>query len=1033
MHYEAYTSRTIGKLKNLVEHYGRLIFVPVGTLDGAVCAETKEHLRSPDEVGAWEPLEAGRRWGGEWGNLWIKGSVRAPASAAGKKLYALPKTGASEILCFRDGSPCGLINSKNDFVGGNHAACLVTANAADGETHEMAFECYAGHFCAGSSPFDNYGRDSAPDSDFARTFDSITVAYMDEEMKDFVFDLRTVIQLSQLPDDIALRGIARDALDAVYGELALYPLHYTDAELREAAYKCRALLAPALEKAAPEESRGFVALTGHSHMDTAWLWPVAETVRKCARTYSEALDLMDVYPEYRFIQSSALHADWMRRYYPDIFERMKKRVAEGRYEPNGAVWVECDCNITSGELMARQFIYGQRFTREHFGYTSDAFWLPDTFGYNSAIPQIMKLAGVKYFLTTKIGWNDLNRFPCESFLWRGMDGTEVLTHFFVTHCYPDPETIHNAVAALQNKRDDDSRLAAFGYGDGGGGPTYGMIESARRTMGLPGLPETEYMSVSDYMKRLEKKSDRLPVYDGELYLELHRGTLTQMHDIKRNNRKAEFALRDMEFMNVYAGAPENERTDELYKTLLMNQFHDILPGTSLTCVNDLARKEVTGVINDAAAIARGYGESMTDGDENYITLYNTLGHDRSDAVVIEGEIADVEGGACQTYTDPAGRTVTAITGLHIPAFGARTVALKETGVVYESPFAEGGDTLETPYYSVRFAPDGTIESLYDKSARREVRDGGDTLPLGTFLFGEDVPRSWDNWDIDSDIDLKLRPSARLLSRETVSDGAVEHRIRCVYALGRKTTVTVDQVFYATSRRIDFHAVADWHEKHSLLKVAFDVDVKASFAKNEIQFGSIDRPTTRNNSLEAARFEVCNHKWTDMSETRYGVALLNDCKYGISVEGSRMVLTLHRSGCRPDVTGDEGVHEMTWSLLPHTGAWSAENVVRPAYELNVPCVAVRGALKGAHVPLLSLDAPNVIVEAVKCAYDVEGAYVVRLYECERTRTNCTVTFGRPVSTVSETNLLEEELSALKVNDNSVSLEFAPFEIKTLLVK
>lgn len=331
---------------------------------------------------------------------------------------------------------------------------------------------------------------------------------------------------------------------------------------------------------------------------------VSETIRKCARTYSNVVRLMDQYPEYKFIQSSALHLDWMRRYYPSVFERIKKYVKEGRYEPNGGVWVECDCNITSGELMARQFLYGQLFTREYLGYTSDAFWLPDTFGYNGAIPQIMQESEVRYFYTTKMGWNDLTRFPFTTFKWKGIDGSTVLTHLHSIDTIPDVNDTDREIRSIQNKEYFEGRLFCFGHGDGGGGPTPAMLEKARRIMGVPGLPEAYYTTVSDFMKEIEQTADKLPTYTGELYLEMHRGTLTQMHDIKRTNRKCEFALRDMDYFNVLSGDPKNTRTDELYKTLLTNQFHDILPGTCYTGVTQNAVKENLAVIGEAGADRR---------------------------------------------------------------------------------------------------------------------------------------------------------------------------------------------------------------------------------------------------------------------------------------------------------------------------------------------------------------------------------------------------------------------------------------------
>jgi len=1026
MVYERYTGRMHGKLKAAADIYSKLIFAKVGELSDAVYLDTAEHFRSVPAEG-WQPLEKGRRWGGEWQNMWVAGKAVVPAEAAGKKLYTVSNANAVEILFFVNGKPCGIFNSKNDFIGAMHSAELITADAKEGDVYDLAFECYAGHFCAGTAPYANYGRDAAPNAEFMRTYEGINLCVMDELVKDFVFDLTTLLQLAQrLPTNDFLRGKALNTLEKVYGALIQYPLHYSSEEWHASLAECREIMADALAHTEADKSRGYVGILGHSHMDTAWLWPISETIRKCARTYANALSLMEQYPEYKFIQSSALHLDWMRRYYPDIFEGIKRRTAEGRYEPNGGVWVECDCNITSGEAMVRQFLKGQRFTRKYLGYTSDCFWLPDTFGYNAAIPQIMRESDVSYFYTTKMSWNDLNSFPHDTFRWKGLDGSEVITHFNLMHRFPDADNIIGAVDSIRNKQVFDGKLLAYGFGDGGGGPTYGMLEQARRASDLCGMPEVETTTVSDFMKKIEAEAVNLPVYDGELYLELHRGTLTQMHDIKRNNRKAEIALHDMEFMAAVTGANKSACSDELWELLLKNQFHDILPGTSLTCVNDLARKEVTGIINDANAETARLADSILT-DDNYITVFNSASFDRSDIVYLDTPIG-------QPFTDVMGRERYAADLGTIPALGAKSVEVRDlpADLSLKFDFDEDLRTVRTRHVTAKFDENGFIESLVDHASGREVRrEGAD--PLNKFIICEDVPQNYDDWDIDADIAFKKPGKVELLSRKVVSCGAFELRIRSEYAIGRESILTQDMVFNAKSPRIDFHTKIDWKDKHSLLKVSFDVDVMSATAKHEIQFGHVDRPTTRNTSIEAAQFEVCNHKWTDISESRFGVALLNDCKYGISVEGSDMRLSLHRGGCRPDVTGDEGVHEVTYSLLPHTGAFGAENVVRPAYLLNYPVIVRPGKLASPVEPLIRIGESNIIAEAIKPAEDIENAYVVRLYECERCRTACEIALASDVKEAWVVNMLEEEKYRLDITDGKVKLDIAPFKIVTLMLK
>ena len=1023
---EKYIARTHQKFANVLDLYAAHIFKTVDTIDRVYALHTPDHLRKPPTLEAMQPIAPDTKWGEEWGNMWLRASYTVPAELESQQLCVIPDVNAVEILCFKDGIPAGIINSKNKFIGGEHCAMFMEASAKAGTTIDLAFDCYAGHDCLDCMPYDNYARDEDEPQDFTHLYQGIRIVALDKVIRDFVFDTATALQLAKLPGENFAGMKAHQCLMAAFPYLIQDVRQATEEELRASAAKISQILAPALAKSGGDRSRGKVGVIGHSHMDTAWLWPVAETIRKCARTYSQALTLMDMYPEYTFIQSSVLHLDWMREYYPDIFEGIKQKVAEGRYEPNGGVWVECDCNITGGEAMVRQFVYGQRYTMKHLGYKSDSFWLPDTFGYNAAIPQIMLGNGVKYFYTTKLDWNDLNTFPAHTFVWRGLDGSEVLTHLNRTHFMPDVENLTTMVNELVDKRSCDMRLAAYGFGDGGGGPTYGMLEFLKRTEGLDGMPQIQSTTISKFMQEVEEKKENLPVYDGELYLELHRGTLTQMHEVKKNNRNAEIALHNLELFNVLSGKAINENRDVLYKTLLKNQFHDILPGTCLPKVYEIAIPEMHDMIAKTNAETMAYAKEMSAAAENTVSLYNPLSFDRSDVVTLDGAY-NVAGCSAQVYTDFDGSIKTAVKTA-IPAMEAVTLKLTQSSDS-KSAFTAEGNVLTTPYYQVTFDENGYIANLIDLEADRQVnREGG--APLGTLWLGEDMPKIWDNWDIDDDIFVKLNPVTGLLSREVVSDGSVEYRIRSLYRLSKTSTATVDTVFYAQNRRIDFEVKLDWHERHTLLKAGFDVNVRSAFVKNEIQFGHMDRPTTRNNSLEAAKFEICNHKWSDLSETHYGVAILNNCKYGLSAEGSDLRLTLHKAGCRPDPVTDNGVHTMTYSLLPHMGSFDAETVVQPAYELNYQPITVAGAL---NVPkLFSLSNPGIICETVKNAEDMEGAYVLRLYESERNAANCTLTING-AKTVWATNMLEEKQEQLPIADGQVKLKFRPFEIKTILVE
>lgn len=1026
MYNEKFKDRMFQRIEKALSVYQKMIYENAVELEDVCSLQTKEHFRTVPENG-FEPIEKGTKWGGEWVNIWVKGFFTVPSELDGKALYAVSQCGGREQLFFVNGIPRGIFNSKNtEFIGGNHMSQFIGKQKA-GEKIEIAVESYAGHFDVDTGPFDNYDYPDIPQGDYSHTYDGIRICTRNEDIFTLVIDIRELLGAARtLPESNYVKWRARNALEKINEVLVLYPKHATEEEFRTGIEQALAVSRPFFTGG---NSRVFgkVGITGHSHMDTAWLWPVSETVRKCARTYANALNLMEQYPTYRFMQSSALHGEWMKEYYPTIFEDMKKRVAEGRYEPNGGVYVECDCNITSGELMVRQFLKGQQFTRENFNYTSDTFWLPDTFGYNANIPQIMQGSEVKYFCTTKIGWNETNRFPFGSFVWKGIDGSEVLTHFMRIHCWPDVHDCTCVVNDISLKDSTDMRLISYGYGDGGGGPTAAMVETSLRSSCMEGMPEVEPMSVSAFMQELEHGKEKLPVYRDELYLELHRGTLTQLHEVKRKNRKAEYALHDMEYFNVLSGKVQNPESDKWLKILLKNQFHDILPGTSITPVYKVFHEEMDEILSNYRKSADEYAKTLTDGSE-CLTLFNTLSFDRKDVAFVETE-GYAKDYPSQRYIDVCGRNLLAVSALNIPGFGSRTLTFIQSGQENKSAFEYDGSTLKTPFAEIVFDENGYIASFIDKASGRQLRKNGGE-PLGVFLFGEDVSLDYDNWDIERDVVKNLKPVHGFKGRELVSDGAVMIVLRSSFDIGNGTTLLQDMICYADNPRIDFHTLIDWHSHHRLLKAGFDLDVSASKARCEIQFGLTERPTTENNSLEVAKFEVCNHKYTDVSEPGFGAAVLNDCKYGISVYDCNLCLSLHRGGDHPDVSGDEGVHELTYSLLVHNCGFSAASVVKPAYELNVPVYAVKGECNNA--AFAAVNVPNIIIETVKPAEDGSDAYVLRAYECEGTKTRCNITLSSLVTKAVLTNMLEDERELLKTENNSVDLTFRPFEIKTIKV-
>lgn len=1039
---DANKNKTLAKVERFRSSYDRYLFTAVDEVSMEMLPTDDSYRQPPEDSCAWQPAEKGAHWGGNYGYAWFRGSYTVPEKLAGHTLWLHSEAGESEALLFIDGTPKGLFDFAPDVgfpQNRLHKLQPLTDAALPGQSYEVALEAYAGHELCGTMPFDSVGNSTERPYpyNFNRTFNGVYVVEVDENIQAFLMGLDILFQMYRGLDDANYtKWQISNILEQLYALLPQMPWEHEKEEWYPLIAKARQIMAPVLEdkRAAGEKSLfGSFGLIGHSHLDTAWMWPVRETKHKAARTFANALSVMDRYPDYTFVQSSVLHLDWMKKEYPAIFEGIRQRTAEGRWEPNGGSWVECDCNITGGELMVRQFVRGQRFLQENLHYQADAFWLPDTFGYSAAIPQILRGCGMKYFLTTKLSWNEANAFPYDTFVWKGIDGSEVLTHFNLTHCWPSPEALlHNARHTVRHKDDCDKKLLSYGFGDGGGGPSYSMAEMAKAVEGMRSLPQASHTTVSAFMQDIEAHAERLPVYDGELYLELHRGTLTQMHDIKRSNRKAEFALHNLELVNVHTaavnGTPRAEETAELLDTVLLNQFHDILPGTTMADVHDLAMAENYAAVRRAQELTAGM---LTGEEAPALTVYNPQSFDWDTQFTAEDTGLVPANLPWQRYIALDGRACVAISGVMVPAFGSMCLPMVKADGQYDgrSPFRVEGGRVETPFAEVEFAPDGGMVSFVDKTSRRQLV-ADPAHPLNTLLMGEDIPCVWDNWDVDYDQRVKMQPQNRVLSREVVSVGALQCRIRQTVALGRQSVLRQDVVFYADSPRVDFETVVDWQDTHSLLKVSFPVDIRANFARHEIQFGHVQRPTNENTPQNKSQFEVCNHKWTDLSENRYGVAVLNDCKYGVSVDGSDIRLTLLKGGCHPDPRGDVGKHTFTYALLPHAGGFCADTVVRGGYALNNPPLTVPGASR----PLPSLvhtDVSNVTVETVKFAEDGCG-YILRLYETECSATPCRLTFGIPVEAVIQTDMLENNGQPLCVENDSVDMWLKPFEIRTLRV-
>ena len=1014
-------NQTIRKMKRFSRMLTERMFLPQASLMPtgyleASCIEDSD--REPPRASYGTSLPA--RWGGKGHYAWFHMEWQVPEELAGMPLYFYPHIGFYEATLWVNGVIHSNYAAKYvEGSHGNHWCNRFAEKAEAGAVYTFDLECYAWHEVPGTAPFDTMNRE-----DFTYPVDACEICTRDDLVFDFAFDLSTLLSLRDcLPNASLRRAEIENALLGAHRVLFYDPAAVSSEAFRRGLEKAAPLLKSALEKE-NGDNPGYVGLIGHSHMDTAWLWTIAETERKCARTYANSLNLMEEYPEYRFIQSSAYHADMLRRHYPELFERIRQAVARGQWEPNGGVWVECDCNLTGGEYMVRQFLWGQRFTRKYYGYTSDCFWLPDTFGYSQAIPQIMKGCGIRYFLTTKMSWNDTNAFPATTFIWQGLDGTRVLTHFNRTHQGPDPELIQRITEggeAIRDRRVTDMRLFSFGKGDGGGGPEFEMLETARRVKNLNGIARCEYTSVSDFMKRLEKNIVDPTLWADELYLELHRGTLTNQHEIKRGNRLLEIALHNLEAAEVMRAVEENRAASEeqiapMMNTLLVNQFHDILPGTCIHPALEQSKRDV------GEAIRKAHAETGRVLSGNEAVLFNGLAMERKETLHLSGTFGDISGVQNQRYTDVEGKERLSVYGLALRPLSTAPVCFG-SGLQEDCPFVVEDDHVVTPYAEIRFDEQGAIASLIDRRVGRELVAG---MPLNSFLLAEDVPADWDNWDLDADTECRFVRAGSLQSRSVISAGSVELVIRSVWKIGEHSTLTQDMIFDAHAPQISFETSLDWQEEHRFLKAAFDTALHADGVRSEIQFGCIRRTNHRGTDRDKARFEVCNHKYSDISEGRYGLSILNDCKYGISANEGCLALSLHKGGMRPDPAGDKGLHTFRYALYLHNGPYG-EDVVEKAYQFNYPVIAVE---KGMGMDsLVQTDCADIVLETVKPCEDAQKAYILRLYESTGSYSRCRLTFGHAVKALYECSMLEEEEKEIGKDEELV---FTPFAIRTIKV-
>lgn len=993
----------------------------------------------------WREFKTGDLWGGKDCHGWFKCHVTVPEDFNGKTI-------ALNFHTFDEGwdatNPQFILYVNGKQIQGldiNHREAILTHNAVAGTKYEIDLHAYAGMLADKKATL--HGK----------------LVVIDMEARKLYWNLKVPVDVCKELDKEDKNRI--DTISVLNDAVNLIDLRRVKSkEYNESLIKANEFL----EKNFYSEKCGnddvIATCVGHTHIDVAWLWTVAQTREKAARSFLTVLKLMEEYPEYIFMSSQPQLYKMVKEDYPELYERIKEKVKEGVWEPEGAMWLESDCNVTSGESLVRQILHGKRFFKEEFNVDNEILWLPDVFGYSAALPQILKKSGIKYFMTTKIAWNQFNKIPNDTFMWKGIDGSEVLTHFITTtmpgqdrkshfttyNGHIQPDAIMGAWRRYQNKNLNNDVLVSFGWGDGGGGATLEMLENARRlSKGIPGAPKVKMGTSLEFFKNLEEKvsnNKKLPKWVGELYLEYHRGTYTSMARNKRDNRKCENLYLAAEKLNslsmLLGNSYPQKNIKDSWEVILLNQFHDIIPGSSIKEVYDVTKVEYKELLENVDTIIN-QGVNNISGKINLksrsVVVMNTLGFKRNDIAtfnvpsdITNPAVKDEFGNeiVCQKIED----NKAIFFAENIPANGYKSFEIieatnKETLVDVKISTT----SIENKFFKIQLDDKAEIKSFINKEANREILKEG--LKGNVIQAFEDKPMCFDNWDIDIYYKEKMWNLDDVQSVDVIENGPVRSTLQVKRKFLESTLIQKIYV-YSNIERVDFDTYVDWKEKDILLKAAFPVEVNAKEATYEIQYGNVTRSTHNNTSWDVAAFEVCSHKWVDLSEGNFGVSLMNDCKYGHDVKDGNMRITLLKSSCDPNPDADKEEHFFKYSLYTHTGSWKDAKTVQLAYDLNTPLFT---KIEEAHegeldkvFSLVNVDKENVMIEVIKKAEDSEDL-IVRMYEFHNSRTEATLEFNRDVVEAVECSLMEENIKEINPIGNKLTFTINPFEIKTFKIK
>ncbi|XP_063403459.1 alpha-mannosidase 2C1-like [Mytilus trossulus] len=986
--------------------------------------------------GKYNETTVGTSFGPTWSTHWFYLEIEVPLEWAGQEVHLLWNSG-SEALVWQDGCPLQGLS-----VAFKRTSFPLNQAKVDGKNRYKLYVEMACNTLFGAG--DGLINPPVPDKTFTLSQAEISVFHRD--VFELILDIETLHDMAKhLPEESERGYIALYTVNDMINTIILDD---------KASYSRAHTMAEKFLHQGNGQGHHTIHAMGHAHIDSAWLWPYGETIRKCARSWSCTVQLMEKYPNFTFTCSQAQQYYWVKEHYPKLYQKIKQLVKSGQFIPVGGTWVEMDGNLPSGESFIRQFLYGQKFFKEEFDLQCKEFWLPDTFGYSAQLPQIMKTCGINRFLTQKLSWSLFNKFPHHTFMWEGIDGSRVLTHFPPGDSYEMKGQVEEVVRTIKNYKDkgrSSKSVFLFGYGDGGNGPSEEMLQRLKRLEDVNGLPRVEMSTPDKYFTSVEQEDiSKLCRWRGELYLELHNGTYTTHAKLKRYNRKCEFMLHNLEYLAAISALTSKgysyprAELDLMWKQILLNQFHDVLPGSSIGEVF----KDAVDLYKD---VEKKYKKLLSEvpftnekkSDNSSIIIHNTLGWERKGVIALDnkGQSASkkrrVSSDSDLTQIDSFGQT---LAFMEVGGYGY-TVYKPIACQHHTHAFKKGQlHWLKNKVVSAAFDYEGRMTQLHLHGVERNAISKD--YHGNQFVIFDDIPLFWDAWDVmDYHLETRKPINEKLQHVKILDEGPLRASLEFSLKISDKSYIKQVITLDAESPYFRFDTEVTWHENRKFLKVEFPTSIHSLQASYDIQYGHLQRTNHNNTSWDSAQFEVCGHKWADISEHGYGLALMNDCKYGYSCFDNVLRLSLLRSPKAPDETADMGVHQFTYAVMPHKESFQEAGVIQQAYDLNCPLFTteVQGEVSSTSQSYFKVDNSQIILETVKMCEDQtkDKTLVLRLYESYGGKGKAVLSSSLPVKTAQRCNALEEIIedthkSVARI-EGDIHLSFQPFEIITIMVE